>query len=479
MFLLWFFSGIVMMYVEYPNLSERERLDGLSTLNLDDIKIGEQALQELVADRGPLKSLTVSTLFDRPVYRLTFEIGLPATVFADTGRFLSEVSDTDAIVISQEFSRNHNYASQSSYERSIEMDQWTVYGGFHSHRPLHKVALNNDRGTYVYISSLTGQVMRDTHTWERAWNWLGSTIHWIYPMQLRKYPDTWVAVVIVVSSLGLVVIVSGTMAGLLRLRTKRRYKGNRVSPYTGTQKWHHLLGLFSVLFIFTFTLSGLFSMNPFGIFNNKTSFGLQLTRYEGMFFNLTDFDKNIAKAKKAIDLEFDLKELEWLNIKGKGVLVAKNSKHRQLISFEKNEIDDLIERTIPDLIPNNRIVSSYELNQYDAYYYSTHNRYRPLPIRRVIFDDEESTWFHIDATTGSLIGRLTYTDRVKRWLYNGLHSLDFQFLLASRPSWDILVLFLSGMGILFSYTSVTIAWRRLTLMRVKHKSQRKRLQVPC
>ncbi len=73
----------------------------------------------------------------------------------------------------------------------------------------------------------------------------------------------------------------------------------------------------------------------------------------------------------------------------------------------------------------------------------------------------ESTWFHIHAQTGQLLERLTFRNRVQRWLYNGLHTLDFSVLIYRRPLWDILLILLCGAAAIFSLTSITIAWRRL------------------
>jgi hypothetical protein len=39
MFFLWFASGIVMMYVEYPELTERERVNASSLLELKAINM--------------------------------------------------------------------------------------------------------------------------------------------------------------------------------------------------------------------------------------------------------------------------------------------------------------------------------------------------------------------------------------------------------------------------------------------------------
>ena len=51
--------------------------------------------------------------------------------------------------------------------------------------------------------------------------------------------------------------------------------------------------------------------------------------------------------------------------------------------------------------------------------------------------------------------------RLRRWLYQGLHSLDFPFLYYQRPLWDIVVIALSIGGTVLSVTTLLPAWRRL------------------
>lgn len=103
------------------------------------------------------------------------------------------------------------------------------------------------------------------------------------------------------------------------------------------------------------------------------------------------------------------------------------------------------------------------LEDHDNYYYSHHERHRPLPVIRVKISGHEATWFHIPAQTGRLLGRLTFKNRVQRWLFNRLYTLDFSVLIYHRPLWDILLILLCSAAALFSLTSITIAWRRLRI----------------
>jgi hypothetical protein len=51
--------------------------------------------------------------------------------------------------------------------------------------------------------------------------------------------------------------------------------------------------------------------------------------------------------------------------------------------------------------------------------------------------------------------------RVERWAYHGLHSLDFPFLYNSRPTWDIVMLALSFGGLISSGLGFWLGVRRM------------------
>jgi len=52
-------------------------------------------------------------------------------------------------------------------------------------------------------------------------------------------------------------------------------------------------------------------------------------------------------------------------------------------------------------------------------------------------------------------------NRVERWLFNGLHSLDFSFLYNSRPLWDIVMLVLLGGGLVSSFLGLYLGIGRM------------------
>ena len=50
---------------------------------------------------------------------------------------------------------------------------------------------------------------------------------------------------------------------------------------------------------------------------------------------------------------------------------------------------------------------------------------------------------------------------MSRWLYHGLHSLDFPWLYDYRPLWDIVVITFMLGGTALCVTSLILAWRVL------------------
>jgi uncharacterized iron-regulated membrane protein len=147
-------------------------------------------------------------------------------------------------------------ARRASAER-IEYDQWTVSGEFNRDRPLDRIALNDDVGTEVYLSSSTGAVVLTTTRSTRVANYLGSIPHWIYPAPLRHHAGVWRALLWGLSLLGTIGAAIGIIIGIVKLGVAIR---DRAWPYQGLQAWHHALGLIFAPFILMWIFSGFLSL---------------------------------------------------------------------------------------------------------------------------------------------------------------------------------------------------------------------------
>ncbi len=463
LFALWFASGMIMMYVEYPELTETERLAQLPSLKLDTVALTPLEASSRIVNETVFSSVKLTSVLDRPAFEFIGIGGWRFFVFADNGEKISDLGEGAAL---QAASMSGLAASDSSpsYDALIDMDQWSISASHNVLRPLHRIDMNDGEDRVLYVSQLSGQVVLDTTGSERFWNWLGSTIHWIYPLQLRKNSSLWTDVVIYTSLMGIVSVVTGGIIGFMRIRLKNSARTLSLSPYKGWMKWHHLLGLASLIFIATFIFSGLMSMGPWGVFSSATSPIPQIARYYG-----SDTLRLSGLPMPAPgEVASTVKEIQWHQIQGVYYYSMVSSPNELEVSFaassnpdESTKLTAMVRAAIPSLLPQAALKSMEVVDEEDTYYYSRHNNFRPLPVYRAVFDDAESTWYHIDLNNGEIVNRVTDASRLERWLFNGLHSLDFQILLRHRPLWDVVMILLSLIGLVFSVTAVVIGWRRL------------------
>jgi len=100
------------------------------------------------------------------------------------------------------------------------------------------------------------------------------------------------------------------------------------------------------------------------------------------------------------------------------------------------------------------------LREEDAYYFSHHDRV-VLPAYRIIANDAEHTRYYLDPTSGALLGRADLNARWHRWLFAGLHRIDFAAWLRARPAWDIIVITRMLGGVAAGATGLCLAARRI------------------
>ena len=138
------------------------------------------------------------------------------------------------------------------------------------------------------------------------------------------------------------------------------------------------------------------------------------------------------------------------------LVVAANPLAIRTAGFSTGSITGSLKKALPD-VP---ILETELLADYDSYYYSR-DREVPLPVLRVKFGDPARTWVYIDPEVNQIVGQVQRNNRIERWLYNGLHSLDFSFWYYKRPLWDIGVILLSLGGAALSGMGVLMGFRRI------------------
>jgi hypothetical protein len=454
LFAIWFASGVVMMYVAFPNLDAKERWAALPDLSWSKVRISpDQAMAAAELKTFP-RELRLVMQDGEPVYRLPGADGQRKAISAVDGRALGDISPETAVAVA----RHHPAAVAPVLLGIVDRDQWSVTARFDPLRPLFLIGLGDAAGTELYVSQRSGEIVLDTRRHERAWNWLGAIPHWIYLTVLRQDAPLWRQVVMWTSGTCLLVAVSGIWIGLLRAGLRRRYASGRITPYRGWMAWHHLTGLLAGIVLLTWMFSGWLSVNPFDLFARRSDSRAAELRYAG------HDAPTIAATLPALDLP-GVVEARFIWVGGTPLMLLVHRDGSQSVAdpasgasrtLSSERIFDAATRLLPEATMTLR----QRLDQPDAYWYS-HHQHRVLPVLRAGFDDAAETWFHLDPTSGEILGRSDRSSRLYRWMFNALHSFDFAFLIAHRPAWDVVVIVLSLAGLVISISGIVIGWRRL------------------
>jgi len=477
LFLLWFVSGIVMMYWSYPEVTAQDRLRRLPGLDPAVVQLnGEEAGARLGLD-GPSDELRLTSFHGRPVYRLGDGRGRragasPTVVYADTG---GEGRAVDSDMIDRAASRwSGRPPGEATKEHVEEVDQWTV-GALRSVRPLFKYSWAD--GQQVYVNGRTGEVVQHTTTASRFWAYLGAIPHWLYFTPLRKHQQEWFSVVVYSSLAGTVAALLGVVIIIWMYSPRKRYRHAGVPtaiPYKGWKRWHAIMGLFFGVITTTWAFSGLLSMGPFPVMDRLThlttpaeaSGSAPPPNLAAALQGAADLPWSAYSAKHPREAiaelgQFEVKELEFTSFAGRAVYLASNGYETRVVpvsgtaraGFDPEDIMRVVREAA-----GGRVSELILMREYDAYYLDRRAG-RPLPVVYVRMNDAVGSRYYIDPATARIVGAYDRRDWVSRWLYHGLHSLDLPWLYKHRPLWDIVVITLMLGGTALCMTSIVLTWR--------------------
>ncbi|MBS0426721.1 MAG: PepSY domain-containing protein [Proteobacteria bacterium] len=485
-FAMWFVSGVVMMYVGYPKLTAAERLQHLPPLGDGAGLLSPHSALQAAGVDGPLKELRLAAARGgRPVYLAVQQAAAPeagqrrraapggGTVVIDaaSGRRLQGVDTEVALASAAAFAGPTSPQAAVHDLGTVQEDAFTHSRGLDAHRPLHRIAVADTHGTWLYVSSLTGEVVRDATRSERLWNYAGAWIHWLYPFRGNVFDRWWTDIVNWLSIAGIAAAVAGTVVGVMRWRFRRPYRSGARSPYPGRMmRWHHVSGLVFAGFTITWIFSGLMSMNPWRIFDTGAA-PLRADALQGA--PLRPGPQDAAPAVLLAAAGTGTRELRWTPVLGTLVVQAWSPGGRPRLlrstDAQPHAVDEGQLRSFAAGLLAAPVARIDHLSAYDFHYYDraehtmTGGNDMPLPVLRVVFSDPQASWVHIDPATGTVLGRIDAGRRASRWLFAMLHSWDWLPLLERRPMWDAVLVLLSLGGTALSLTGVVIGWRRLVL----------------
>jgi hypothetical protein len=488
-FAVWFASGIVMMYAGYPVLGEGAKLARTPSLDTAAVRLTPSEAYARAGLDAHVEHVRLGMLLGRPTYFFVTGEGW-ISVGADDGAPRT-VDEAAALRIAREFLGKE---AEPRYEGLHTLpDQWTIYSSWapylpsHDFSAFHRLVLAD--GTEVSVLTATGDVTQSTTRSDRIWGYLGAYVHWIYPTTFRtQHAEAWDRLIVWLSSFGTLVCVSGIVIGIWSFRW-RREPGVAGSPYRGWLKWHHWIGLIFGALAGTWVFSGLMSMDPFSWSTTvATPRGTHAELMAGGALELEAFSESPATIGAVCRAQLDLKEMRLVQLRGVPYYYCIETPHRtRLVAAIDGANGAAVERfpegllleAARDIMPGTPIAAAELLDGYDAYYYPgwedklINDGAKRLPVLKVVFDDTERTLIYVDPHSGAPLSAYDVSGRWLRWLYHGLHSLDFGWLYGARPLWDLLVLPLMLGGVAISVTGSWIGYKWLKRNVRKPRPQQK------
>ena len=453
LFCMWFLSGFVMIYHPFPGASTDERLS-----KYDYLTPPAAELQTVWDSLGRVYSL--SSYMDEPVFRAqkgTFDAASLTPHQAPTidGKHIRAVANQWC------------KADILKIDTLTDIDQWIPTEGYLAQMPIYKFHFADKAKHQLYIDSKRGDVIQFTNCDNRFWAWLGAIPHWVYFTQLRRHSKVWFESVYWSSGIGSVMIIAGMYWGIRNARLFWKRKRS-ISPYKKRWiRWHHLFGLLFGIFIFTFAFSGMMSMA-------NTSKWFKMTETD------TKATRAIIKAPTAKDFKLDyrkviaahpnkIRQMTWRNFAnhtfyhltcdGETLYIDASTNDKvEPLNISEAEITALI-RSVHG---TDAKLTTEWLQQYDTYYVKDHGDKVPLglPVYKISVDNNENSCYYINPTTGHF-RHINDAARYRHWLYPGLHTLRFGFLVNRPWLWTVVMWTTLLGGTVVSITGLYLSVRYL------------------
>jgi len=463
--LLWFLSGLVMLFVGYPQLTSAERLSHLDGLAPQQIKLDAAQAWALTGRIGQPERVRLAMRAHNPAYYF-LQNGQWLTVWADANNGsqnqpiqATAIAKAEAVQAAEQFQGN----AKATVATLIDHDQWSISSSLNVHRPLYRVALDDAAASELYVSSHTGEVVLDTQGAERAWNWLGSVIHWIYFTPLRMERELWRQIVLWLAFAGVVLTSLGLWLGVQRIRINRRYSHDRITPYRGWARWHHIVGLSAGVFCITWLFSGWLSLTPFGWFSDRSLSAEESARWAGA--ELTVQDMKLPLVSSAVHSPVTgIKEVEWLSFAGNTYILAGSEQQESLIDSQSGVPVTLFSAAVLQAQASKfgtygAVASAHWLTNGDLYF--NQDAQTTPKVLRIAFADALNTTYYVDAHTTKILASQDSNSRIYRWLFNGLHRMDIPPLTDRLLARRVTIFILSAGGVLLTVAGIVLGWRRV------------------
>lgn len=461
LFAVWFASGAVMSFVPFPSLPGSTRLAHSEAIDIGRVRVSPAAA--LGAASGlPVKSIRLISVEGHPRYVLAVAGGPVVSVSAESGQLLETLPASTAREVAESFSGQ----LVAGITGPFDYDQWIVHDQYDEFRPFYRVALAGGRGTELYVSARSGEVLQRTHRAEREWNFVGSVVHWANIVALRRHKDIWRWAMLTLGSICGLLACAGLTLGVMHLINVRRMRRPGLSPFRSWLRWHHTIGLFASVLLLSWIVSGCLMLDDGTVFPSDQPTAAEVAGVREM---------TLAQATARFPLAIlsmlpPARQIEVTAVAGIPYLVVRNGAPDGSwlatpipgggrLSLSHFVPDASLLAAVREAWPTSHARAVRGIPPDDAYQLLSD----PLPhtARRIVLDDAHRTWVQIDSATGRILSVTDSRSRLRRWWVEGLHDFDFPLLDRSGVAHQTVLLLAVALGFLFSCTGLVVGVKRV------------------
>ena len=443
-FSMWFLTGIVLVYHPYPKVSEKLLFSKKETL--------PSSLPELSS---------VLSKTDGEVKSLSLKQFQGQTLFS-----LDKAPDVTFDVV-EKVAKHWIDAPIKRVDTLRQREQWVLFTKYDKELPIYKFYFDDAQKHELFISGRTAEVLQMTTSRQRLWAWLGAIPHKFYLPCIRRDVDVWQNTVAIVSGICLIAALTGWLLGIIIWIKRYRKKHVWQNPYKKRwYRWHFSYGLVFGVFLIGWALSGIFAMQrvPQWMVPMEGDYSFKSSRLWGR--GLLPIEAYQLDYRKLRETYPDLKEVEWCRYANIPTYRVIAGEEEFLVDASTDEIKSL-------QIPEETIVKGLKkihgeeiemkvslLTEFDNYYLSRRVDLE-LPVYKIEVADANGSLYYVNPSTG-YIRYLNNNKIVRKWLFNGIHYLDIDWLVARPWLWYTCIWLLCGGCLVVCISGLVLAWRVLT-----------------
>lgn len=445
-FIIWFVSGIILLYHKYPKVTQEETYSHHESLDAANLP----AIHEIpgLTDTTRIKTLSISRNLGETVWMISQASSHKENAMSKKSKSDDYYTFKDSILTKQSQITDAQldsiacvWASSNSIsgvDTLYERQQWILYDRYEKSLPILLYHFDNPGKSQIFISKKNGEVVQESTRSERLWSWVGAIPHKFYLTSVRTDTERWKTVMLIGGLLCLIAALSGMYIGIYYLIINKIRNHRFSSPFKKkVWRYHHIGGLIFGIFLIAWGISGSLSTQriPKWMVNYEGDYTVSAGALWGKK-SLT-LDRYKLDYRKIFDAYKDVKSISWRHFGSTpAYLVVAGDKEIYVDASQPDEVKPLeiseqeVKRAVERYFGEDTKYSISLMDEYDEYYLSHKGGY-PLPVWKIDIDNKDGSRLYISPSDG-YVKYVNDNRKVKKWLFSATHYLDIKYFMLHK-----------------------------------------------